>query len=352
MKEEKKKDIIKKPSKKNFIDLLEKAVDIILSDPDKLKRASPITAPNVKARHGILKKRDTVSYKSDYTFLQELNGWRKGEVHVVLGDKGDGKSTFSRSILLDLLKNGHRPLIYLSEDEAEDYLTDILGRERHDYDNQIAVIGEKNQLSHLKVSEEPIEQLLKTFVIYLEVAIKIHEPDFLVIDNISTSVVFDENDKKAVLRFYTYLHRIATLFEIPVLFFSHVKSDLKRIPYKVSDVRGNKSLINMTENTGALYKVLRPSHDGGDAEIRSAFHWIVTRKQKCSTRKYMLTFDKDTAKFGEDAKLTEGEFQQFYVQKPKWEAAPERLDTLKKNNAKRRAELKHTKLELDLEKMI
>jgi len=346
------KEIIKKPTKKNFIDLLELGVQAIMSDPEKLARALPIKDVSFEKRHDILRNRDKVFYTSDFQFLQDLNGWRKGEVHVVLGDKGDGKSTFSRTILLDLLKHGHRPLIYLSEDEAEEYLTDILGRELHAFDGQVAVIGELNQLTHLKTSEDPIDILMKTFVIYLETALKTHKPDFLVIDNISTSVVFDENDKKAVLSFYNYLHRIAVYYSIPVLFFSHVKSDLKRIPYKVTDIRGNKSLINMTENTAALYKVLRQDPESGETEIRSAFHWIVSRKQKCSSHKYMLNFDPDVAKFDVAARLEESEFQEFYVKKPKWEADKTRLTRLKNDNAKRRASLKQRKLELDIESML
>lgn len=347
-----KKEILKAPVKANFIDLLEKGVDLILKDPDKLSRARPITNVDIEKRKEIKRDREVTTYNSGFDFLKNLNGWRKGEVHVVLGDKGDGKSTFSRSILLDLLKNGHRPLIYLSEDDAEEYITDILGVNSRAYDDQVAVIGELNQLAHLKTSEEPIDTLIKTFVIYLETAIKLHKPDFLVIDNISTSVVFDENDKKAVLRFYNYLHRIATFYDMPVLFFSHVKSDLKKMPYKVNDIRGNKSLINMTENTASIYKVMRKDPDTGDYEIRSCFHWIVCRKQKCSNFKYGLFFDFDTQQFMGDYKMAEDEFYEYYVKPPKHSVDEGRLQTLKNDTVRKRDKLKQRKMELDLASLV
>jgi KaiC/GvpD/RAD55 family RecA-like ATPase len=118
-------------------------------------------------------------FNTSFGFLENVNGWRKGKVHVILGTTSSGKSTFVRSIIWDLIKNNKLPNVacFLSEETISDYSLEIYEAFRNlDFKKRISFFSEQD-------ASNKAEQLDKAFK---------SDAHVLVYDNITTSMLYGE----------------------------------------------------------------------------------------------------------------------------------------------------------------
>lgn len=300
---------------------LKRVKEAIKKDPSIEEEIVAVSAPSFDERKKILDELRTQHFPSKFSFLNDAHGLRKGEVTLVLGHKGHGKSTLNKAILGECVDNKKTCLVYLSEEKARIYLGTAFsgwGRERdEDIATYIKGIGENDKLSMIKVEDKDTAIKFKKALVHIEYNIEKFDAKVLIFDNISTSSVYSENDKEAVASVFTSLRRIAIKYDIPIIVYSHVSGDLS-YPYDVHQARGNKTFVNETENVFALYSKF--AMVDGKKVRRSCVHWLAARFQgQVIHNYYLMSFNPDTLTFDSDCEINMDEFNSLFVNKRKVE---------------------------------
>ena len=180
-----------------------------------------------------------VHFYSRFKFINAHNGFRRGKMHVILGNPSSGKSTLTRSLMADAASNeGVKILLHLSEETEIDYKTEIakLGR----VGDALANVDIVSELGYYKKSQCVLTDLEKL--------IKENEYDIVFLDNITTSATYKEYlQQEATQRI---LKQIAIDWNIALIVVAHtgkeINSSTNRL-INVNDVRGSRSLANLAE---------------------------------------------------------------------------------------------------------
>lgn len=288
--------------------LEEKAKDGIPQD----KRGS--TIPDSEKQNKI-KKHLSTNYTPflDFEFAKKLNGLRPGEVHLVLGRPGKGKSTFNRTLINSFIKNGKNVLLLLSEEESDIYLT-LSGLDEK-YSKQIIVLSEKHQTKAIADSSEHSYDKISQFIAYIEVLLKDSDfiPNLICFDNIHSSRLIDENDKASLTHLFNCFEALGAKYGCPVMFYAHIDTKLHKVlPYTENHIRGNRVSSILCQSIAAIY--LSGETDG--AEPRFCFHWIKSRTQgQVNHSKFAFIFDKETKLYKKDFEIDYNTFQHFWMPK-------------------------------------
>lgn len=187
------------------------------------------------------RKRDTIFFPSNLKFFKQHKGLRPGCLHGILAPTTAGKTTLCRTIIEDfILFSNKRVLVWLSEESADSYKTDLLGdRDTLDFSN-LSIFSEVDRLEMVENREDAIRAL--------KYAVDELAPEFLVIDNTTTGGLFghsweEHRDSCKALK------SLAVDNEIPILFFCHSKK-LSFQGTKIlenEDVRGFGDIVNLAE---------------------------------------------------------------------------------------------------------
>jgi len=116
---------------------------------------------------------------SDFNFLKCHKGLRPGQMHVLIGTSGSGKSTVVRKIILDSAKE-HKVLLWLSEESRQDFIAALSKNfPKPDVAKNIKIISEFDVCKNHNASHEQI------FTEY-EKCVKAINPSVVFFDNITT----------------------------------------------------------------------------------------------------------------------------------------------------------------------
>jgi len=66
-------------------------------------------------------KLHTTEFPTNFVFLSDHSGFRRGEIHTLVSPKGAGKSTLIKTLALEMAENGKRVFILLSEETVDQY---------------------------------------------------------------------------------------------------------------------------------------------------------------------------------------------------------------------------------------
>lgn len=185
-----------------------------------------------------------VQYQSQYNFIKEHGGYRKGKLHLAIGPSSGGKSTLTRSLLIDFLltlKPDEKVHLHLSEESYEEFLIEIassgLDLEKI---NRISVTSEQD--NQFKSANELFR--------HLHEALSESKVRGLFFDNITTSFCYMDRkaDQQALVS-----HKLKTLakgFNIPFVLIGHTGGDSTMASTRLiemNDIRGGKSIVNLVE---------------------------------------------------------------------------------------------------------
>jgi len=190
----------------------------------------------LKVRNKI--RKGSVRFRSVYKHLNDHNGFRDGELHLLVGSKGSGKSSLFREWIIECVRQGKKVYVRLSEDKKTDYLDEI----SKFFDDHEGVIF-KNLIidSDLGLTED--EQ--KTYFDDMEMRIKNCCAEIVFFDNFTTSIMtrqgISEEAKNAIK-----LRELADKLEIPIVVAAHTEKAFKgRSVASGDDVRGNATIANV-----------------------------------------------------------------------------------------------------------
>lgn len=250
-----------------------------------------------------------------YGFVQDLNGFRKKDNHVIMSPVGRGKSTFSRTIINTACEAKKTVILILSEDRVKEYMA--LANLPYELRDKLFVISEKDQLKSLvkrdDVSLKSKVDMLGAYILTLIKKMEI-QPDYIIFDNIHTSAFYDELSKLDIMHFFDTFEEISERNNCATIFFAHVATQFRdSIPYVPEHVRGNKAINVKAHHIGALY--MSPIVDGlENHKRRSCFHWVKSRTQNVTGNMYALNYNPTTKIYEQDKKIEYNTFRKFWME--------------------------------------
>lgn len=185
------------------------------------------------------------------------NGLRPGQLSILLGPKGNGKSALAKTISWDCMKGRVKCLHILSEEQSAIYKSSIA---------QAAIDNTGDRSSELlsnlyydSMLEWPREQMnLKSFFTNLYESINEIQPEVLIFDNFTTSFIGDlpiAQQGEAIKA----LRNMAVKFDIILVCIMHTikGTDIYKQLISGEDVRGNSSSTNTSAYTYVLSTFFR-----------------------------------------------------------------------------------------------
>jgi archaellum biogenesis ATPase FlaH len=192
----------------------------------------------LEAKKRTIERRDTVHFRSRFKHLNCHNGFRPGELHTLIGEKGGGKSSFIRAWVLELLVQHKHVYIRLSEEYSQDYRDHILS-----FLNEETAFFAK----YLTVDSElelPQREMQSDYVGLLDMKIKAAKADVFIFDNFTTSVLSSRSPTEQQLSAVA-LRNMAGKNNIPVIVAAHTEKKFKKGEMTTGDnIRGNATLVN------------------------------------------------------------------------------------------------------------
>lgn len=191
--------------------------------------------------------------------------WFSGELHILFGDNGTGKSIWATQIadaltkgksVMDILPNETEPqkvLFYdfeLSDKQFELRYTDEYGvpykfSQNFHIDNiDFRALAEE----HIGVS--PDEMILKK----IEQSIIELQPQVLIIDNLTYLKTETTQDAKVALEILRKLNQLKTKYELSILVLAHTPKIKSGQPITNNDLAGSKQLSNFADSISAIGK--------------------------------------------------------------------------------------------------
>jgi len=186
-----------------------------------------------------IQRKEMIYFPSTMNHLRDHNGFRPGELHVLVGLRGGGKSTLFRSWIAECLANAKRVFVRLSEEKSRDYQDEII--------ESIGRVIDVDGMENLKTDSElelNFDQHGAQYFDDLRMIVQNFRADILFFDNFTTSELSDGNvmlqGKNA-----KSLRNIAQKLNIPVVVASHtVKGFKSNVIATGDDARGNMMLVN------------------------------------------------------------------------------------------------------------
>jgi len=193
----------------------------------------------IKAHLGAaLNRNREIEFRSNFKFLQAHNGWRKGNIHVLMGTPGGGKSTVVRSLVFDLVNLNPKTRIgyWLSEESIIETKVEMFKN-----------VSDVSKFNNIEFETEmgSKEDVVKKFRNLLE-----KEIDFLIIDNITTSRMYEGRMPAEQFDFAHSLKNYSYQKDIPVVVVAHTSSEISNNfgrQIRSTDIRGVKSLTNISQ---------------------------------------------------------------------------------------------------------
>jgi len=183
-------------------------------------------------------RRNRLEIGTKFNFLLNINGWRLGKVHVLLGTTSSGKSTLMRSIISDVIENNNIPKVscFLSEETSEDYKLELYqGFKNLDFESRVDFYSEQDASSE-SARVQLLEQAFES------------ESKILIYDNLTTSSIYGEDFQKQST-FITNLKRAAIKTNKALILVAHT-NNVHRNGRELIDsghVRGSKTVANIAE---------------------------------------------------------------------------------------------------------
>ncbi len=191
--------------------------------------------------------------------------WFSGELHILFGDNGTGKSVWATQIA-DALTNGksamnilpnetepQKVLFYdfeLSDKQFERRYTDETGGQYQFSENLFIDNIDFQSLSAENVAQKPDEMIITK----IEQAIVKLKPQVLIIDNLTYLKTETTQDAKVALEILRKLNQLKRQYDLSILVLAHTPKTKDGQPITNNDLAGSKHLSNLVDSISAIGK--------------------------------------------------------------------------------------------------
>lgn len=250
-----------------------------------------------------VEKRKT-EFNSTFSFLKAHNGWKRGNVHTVLGVSHGGKSTLTRTLIIDALDSGKRNVsVVLSEENEIDFLIELTDSGFGKYENLF--VHEELDKTYLSVKE---------YLNRLEMFLIESQADILFLDNLTTSFCYMDRKVAEQSIVAKALKNLAIKLNIPIVVIAHTGANVTEHyagMIEMNDIRGSKTIVNLSE----FFYILQSFFVGDKRHntLRIAKH----RGQNVVDRMYELFYYPPVKIFGKDEMLKFADLKEIYKNRNK-----------------------------------
>lgn len=237
-------------------------------------------------------------------FLDQHNGLRRGKLHILLGTAGGGKSTLTRTIVLDVLKNNKKAKVstWLSEESVADYELEFFKSTGSVNNLDNASIKSEINLTDAREANEGFNNFLQ------------EDSDVMIFDNITTSSLYDGKKVPEQTSFLKSMKAYANKTNAAVVLILHTSSNISRLHghlITANDVRGARTVTNLAE---FFYIVQGVSV----SDKMTQFIFLDKhRGQSPESKIYMLTYDERKKYYSRDQPIKFEAFSEMFKERDK-----------------------------------
>lgn len=251
-----------------------------------------------------IREQRQIHFHSAFGFLNSHNGFRRGAIHLVIGNTSGGKSTLIRSLVRDLIlhpKNKIHLGIWLSEESINEYKA-MLSKGMPSTEELLR----SEAFSEMDEMGATSETLFK----WLEMI----RPDVLIYDNITTSRFYLDKKPEVQASFVLRLKEATKRLGMATILVAHTDSSVNQSHkgfIELNMVRGSKQISNMAEFAYILQRFQIKQEFF--ATIRTVKH----RSQDLVHDLYSLIYDKRWASYIGDKDIDHDKFKEAYERRNK-----------------------------------
>lgn len=245
-------------------------------------------------------KLDKTEFETSLQCFKDHNGFRPGELHVIIAPKGGGKSTLARTIISDITYSPKKALVYLSEETKDNYFFPIRENLNRLYGSDESKI-EAHMCKDTVVSELKNvydESTLKKWCDDFLYAVDESNCDIIIFDNYSTSFLGEIHINKQS-KMFRWFKQIAEDRKIPIIVFIHTGKGKNRGMFDGDSVKGSSTSVNLGSYNYMLLSV-------GSGPERRSFIWVEKSRyhDKAHSKAYELKYQPMLKVFYEANPLT------------------------------------------------
>jgi KaiC/GvpD/RAD55 family RecA-like ATPase len=255
------------------------------------------------------------SYKltvSRFEFINSHKGLRPNSRHVLLGTSGTGKSTLTRSIILDSCRN-HNVLLYSTEENLNDVKTLLAMRDvTNEEISNLNFLYEDDILSKCKKDLNEWKRIVGVKILN-------SKSEILFIDNITTSDFYTGVDYNFAISFLNAIDDLMREFNLAVFIVAHTKKGIKDDQQSLitgDDVMGPMTLTNKSPYL-YIYQLILGQSEGSSTPT---FPIIRVKKSRISgspNAVYLLKYDHQRKEYISDSEIQYKLFSEIYEKRIK-----------------------------------
>lgn len=228
--------------------------------------------------------------KSRFAFLIAHDGLKHNKMHLLVAPTHSGKSTMTRSLLVDamIMNPDKKFMIWLTEETKEEFLVELKKCYPHD-----KLSGDNLRIFSQQNYQEQDTQKIKDFI---EQCIEYDYCDFLFVDNITTSPIYMDKPTKEQAEIAMWFKNISK--KIGLFLIAHTNNnDFNNRLLDETDIRGSKTITNLTE----FMYILQPIRVGD-----TLYQFLMIKKHRgedVAGTFYRLNYDKRLYSFRDDVSV-------------------------------------------------
>lgn len=241
-------------------------------------------------------------FKSNLKVFSDHDGFIDGELHTIIGTKGSGKSTWSKTILSELIYNNKSVFLYISEERKNKYLLNLnenMLRIHRDEEKLAIATDCLTVFSEVDQQTPTVEQVFEL----IKIGVERSESEIILFDNFTTSFMSELpiNQQSKILRAFKSL---ADKLNIPIIMLFHTGKLTQKNNLDGDNVRGSGTAINI-----GSYNYIIAQHQDGSV-LRNFIYTEKARYHSRANKKmYEMTYNHKVGLFTDCKEYYKADFE-------------------------------------------
>ena len=193
----------------------------------------------------LLDENEKFHFSTGIPFLAAHKGWRRGNVHFVLGSAHTGKSTLLRTLVLDIVAMNDKKFdvgVILSEETPHEFLAEFNASRKLTQEAKDLVFFSEMDSPEIKTADQWGAAVYKM--------VTENKIDVLFYDNLTTSRLYEGMSVREQSNFFIRIKGLASRLNIPIIVIGHTGGEINENFTGLIDsnhIRGSKTPVNASQ---------------------------------------------------------------------------------------------------------